>query len=197
MGAPDFKYISDLVYLENERLAADKHEFFRGEVFAMSGASIPHNKISINCIRELSYNLKGKKCQPFGSDLRIHIPKNTLYTYPDISIVCGEIESTDDKFDTVTNPSVLIEILSASTRNYDIGKKFALYREIESLQEYITIDSEKYLVTKCLRNADNSWLLTEYKTIDASFLITAVAMELKLIDIYLGVDFTTLEKKPK
>jgi Uma2 family endonuclease len=184
MGLPELKFISQSDYLQTERLALDKHEYFRGEVFAMSGASIAHNRITKNCIVDLANKLKGKTCEPFGSDLRIHIPKNTLYTYPDISIICGEIETTDDKFDTVTNPTVIIEILSASTRNYDKGEKFTLYREIDSLQEYILIDSERIMVEKFIRNADNSWQLTEYKSREQSFKITTVAIEMTLETVY-------------
>lgn len=187
MGLPELKFISQSDYLKTERLAIDKHEYFRGEVFAMSGASIAHNRITKNCIVDLANKLKGKTCEPFGSDLRIHIPKNTLYTYPDISIICGEIETTDDKFDTVTNPTVIIEILSASTRNYDKGEKFTLYREIDSLQEYILIDSERIMVEKFIRNADNSWQLTEYKSIEQSFKITTVAIEMTLETVYQDV----------
>ena len=188
-GAPELKYVTAAEYLETERLALEKHEFFKGEVFAMSGASISHNRLLKNCLVNLGTKLMGKKCEPFGSDLRIHIPKNTLFTYPDISIICGEIETTDDKFDTVTNPSVIIEILSPSTRDYDIGKKFNLYRDIDSLKEYILIDSENIVVEKHTRNNDNSWLLTEYKSIEATFLIETVGLEMKLSEIYFGVKF--------
>jgi len=187
MGLPEILYVSEKDYLKAERLALEKHEYFKGEIFAMSGASIPHNKIFSNAFLDIGIKLKGNKCQPFGSDLRIHIPKNTLFTYPDISIVCGEIETTDDKFDTITNPSVLIEILSTSTRNYDKGEKFTLYREIESLQEYILIDSERIMVEKFIRNSDNSWQLTEYRTIEQSFSIATVGIEMFLLDIYEGV----------
>jgi Uma2 family endonuclease len=187
MGLPEIQYISQKDYLETERLALDKHEYYKGEVFAMSGASIAHNRIAVNCTIDIGQKLKGKDCQPYGSDLRIHIPKNTLFTYPDITIICGEIETTDDKFDTVTNPSVIIEILSTSTRNYDKGEKFTLYREIDSLQEYILIDSERIMVEKFIRNADNSWQLTEYKTIEQSFSISTVNIEMQLLDIYEGV----------
>jgi Uma2 family endonuclease len=187
MGLPELKFISQSDYLQTERLAVDKHEYFRGEVFAMNGASITHNVIFSNTFNEIGNQLKGKSCRPFGSDLRIHIPKNTLYTYPDISIICGEIKTTDDKFDTVTNPSVIIEILSASTRNYDKGEKFTLYREIDSLQEYILIDSERIMVEKFIRNADNSWQLTEYKSIEQSFKITTVAIEMTLETVYQDV----------
>lgn len=126
---------------------------------------------------------------PFGSDLRIHIPKNTLYTYPDISIVCGETECTDDFFDTVLNPSVIIELLSKSTRNYDKGEKFSLYRDIDRLQEYILIDTERIHVEKHIRNNDNSWQLTEFKSSEDSFLISTVNLSISLKDIYEGISF--------
>ena len=91
MGKAELQYIAEQDYLNAERLALNKHEYFRGEIFAMSGASFVHNRISTNTIYELRGNLKGKSCFPYGSDLRIHIPKNTLFTYPDISIICNEI----------------------------------------------------------------------------------------------------------
>jgi len=187
MKLPEVQFVSEREYLDAERLALEKHEYYRGEIFAMSGASIVHNKIAMNCALAIGPKLKGKKCQPFGSDLRIHIPKNTLYTYPDISIICGEIETTDDNFDTITNPSVIIEILSSSTRNYDKGEKFTLYREIDSLQEYILIDSERVMFEKFIRNSDNSWQLTEYKTMEQSFTIETVNIEMQLQQIYEGV----------
>jgi Uma2 family endonuclease len=184
MGQADLKYISQAEYLAAERAATIKHEYFQGEIFAMSGAKIAHNKIQINCIVDIANKLKGKKCQPFGSDLRIHVQKNTLYTYPDISIICGEIETVDDTFDTATNPSVIIEILSESTRDYDKGGKFTLYRAIDTLQEYILIDSETVMVEKFIRNPDGSWQLTEYKTLDQSVSLDTLAIQIHLSDIY-------------
>ncbi len=186
---PVYKNISALEYLSVERNAFEKHEYYQGEVFAMSGASIKHNKIFSHVFGELASKLKGKNCMPFGSDLRIHIPKNTLYTYPDISIVCGETECTDDFFDTVLNPSVIIELLSKSTRNYDKGEKFSLYRDIDRLQEYILIDTERIHVEKHIRNNDNSWQLTEFKSSEDSFLISTVNLSISLKDIYEGISF--------
>lgn len=186
---PVYKNISAAEYLAVERNAFEKHEFYQGEVFAMSGASLKHNKIFSRIFGELASKLKGKNCMPFGSDLRIHIPKNTLYTYPDISIVCGETECTDNFFDTVLNPSVIIELLSKSTRNYDKGEKFSLYRDIDSLQEYILIDTERINVEKHIRNHDNSWQLTEFKSLEDSFLINTVDLSIALNDIYEGISF--------
>ncbi len=182
-------YISPEEYLEAERAALEKHEYYEGEIFAMSGASLKHNKIFSNLFGDIAFKLKGKGCRPYGSNLRIHIPKNTLFTYPDISIICGEPDLTDDKFDTATNPSVIIELLSKSTRNYNKGEKFTLYRDIDSLQEYILVDTEKIYVEKHIRNADNSWQLTEYKTLDSSFIITTFSLSFLLKDIYEDLSF--------
>ncbi len=184
-----YNYVSQEDYLETERRALEKHEYYQGEIFAMSGASGKHNRIFTNLFIDIGIKLKGKDCLPYGSDLRIHIPKNTLYTYPDISIICGEMELTDDKFDTATNPSVIIELLSDSTRNYDKGEKFTLYRDINSLQEYILVDTEKIHVEKHIRNADNSWQLTDYKSIENSFSISTIQLSFMLKDIYEGISF--------
>ncbi len=186
--ALQYNYISPETYLEQERAATEKHEYYKGEIFAMSRASLKHNVIFSNLLTDIGYKLKGKKCRPFGSDLRIHIPKNTLYTYPDISIICGDPELTDDHFDTATNPAVIIELLSKSTRNYDKGEKFTLYRDIESLQEYILVDTEKIYVEKHIRNTDNSWQLTDYRLLENSFVIDSVQISISLADIYEGVN---------
>ncbi len=184
-----YQYISPEEYLAEERKGTEKHEYYRGEIFAMSGASKEHNEVYSNVFTDIGYKLKGKGCKPYGSDFRVHIPKNTLYTYPDIIIVCGKPELTDEKSDTLTNPSVIIELLSKSTRNYDKGEKFTLYRDIDSLKEYILIDTEKIHVEKHVRQADNSWQLTDYKQMKNSFTIESVQISLSLKDVYEGVSF--------
>ena len=187
--ALQYNYISAEEYLAQERTATEKHEYYQGEIFAMSGASIAHNEILSNLFGEIAHRLKGKDCKPYGSDLRIHVPKNTLYTYPDISIICGNPVLTDNKLDTATNPAVIIELLSKSTRNYDKGEKFTLYRDIDSLKEYILVDTEKIHVEKHLRYADNSWQLTDYKTVEDSFTVETIHLSFLLKDIYEGVAF--------
>ena len=191
VNEPALKYnnISAEEYLKQERAATEKHEYYQGEIFAMSGASKEHNEIFSNFFGDIAHQLKGKGCKPYSSDFRVHIPKNTLYTYPHIIIVCGEPELTDDKMDTLTNPSVIVEILSKSTRNYDKGEKFTLYRDIASLKEYILVDTEKIHVEKHIRHADNSWQLTDYKSPEEYFTIDCVQINLLLKDIYEGVFF--------
>ncbi|WP_395066499.1 Uma2 family endonuclease [Flavobacterium sp.] len=200
MGFPELKFITEKEYLKAERLAVDKHEYYKGEIFplhrienekgkivAMSGASFTHNKIFSNTFGKLSSSLFGKKCAAFGSDLRINIPINSLYTYPDISVICNEPEFTDEVFDTITNPSVIFEILSKSTRNYDLGQKFALYRQITSLKNYVVIDSEKISVLIHTKNEDESWLMQEYNSLDSKIKINILAIEILLNEIYQNV----------
>lgn len=187
MGLPEKQYITPEQYLESERLALEKHEFYLGEIFAMSGASFRHNQIFKNTYGNLFNKLKGKPCQPYGSDLRIHIPNNSLYTYPDISIICGKPEMTDTVKDTITNPSVIIEILSKSTYDYDKGQKFTLYRDIDSLREYILIDSMSIRVEHYFKNEDSSWTLKDYRTIDDKLNIETISFDLLLSDVYVDV----------
>ncbi|HKB46022.1 MAG TPA: Uma2 family endonuclease, partial [Chitinophagaceae bacterium] len=129
-------------YLQFEKASDTKHEYYRGEVFAMSGVKPRHNVIAKNLMRDIATALRGKPCQPYGSDTRINIPENTLFTYPDISIICGDIIPSGYDEDTATQPVVVIEILSKSTRDYDRMGKFKLYRDIPALKEYILVDSE-------------------------------------------------------
>ncbi|MBK8669212.1 MAG: Uma2 family endonuclease [Saprospiraceae bacterium] len=184
MGLPEKQHVSPEQYLDSERLALEKHEFYRGEIFAMSGATFRHNQIFKNTYINLGSKLKGKPCQPYGSDLRIHIPKNSFFTYPDISIICGQPEMTDTIKDTVVNPSVIMEILSKSTYDYDKGQKFTLYRDIVSLKEYILIDSMSVRVEHYYKNDDGSWTLKDYRTIDDKIHIQTIAADLLLSDVY-------------
>ncbi len=179
-----YNYISQEVYLERERAAEEKHEYYQGEVFAMSGPSFNHHEIFSNVFGQLCSKLDGTECKPYGSGLRIHIPANTWYTYPGISIVCGKKETIDDKKDTATNPTVIIEILSKTTRNYDRGNKFAFYRQIATLKEYILIDAESTSVEQFSKEDDGTWLLTGYKNINSLFAIPVLNLPLTLSLIY-------------
>ena len=171
-------------YLKMEKTADVKHEFYKGQIFAMSGAGPKHNMISINLIGALLKELDGKPCRPYGSDMRIHIPENTLYTYPDISIICGDIIPGDDDEDSATQPIVIIEILSKSTKSYDRGDKFKLYREIPALKDYLLIDSEKAGIEAFSLNDELLWELREYKNLEGTLNIKSIAANIDLKDIY-------------
>jgi Uma2 family endonuclease len=191
MAQPAAKYISEKEYLAFERNALDKHEYYKGEIFLMSGASFKHNLIESNFRLLLGNYLKGKKCREFGSNLRIHIPQNTLYTYPDILVLCDEPDFVDDEFDTITNPSVIIEILSPSTANYDRGAKFDLYREITTLKEYVLVDAKTIHVVVYTRNMDNTWTLSETKDLNDNIHLPSIDFTVNVADIYEGIDKVT------
>src|SRR6202012_6265077 len=129
-------------YLEMENAATEKHEYYKGEIFAMSGAKHQHNLVAGNIYAPLKNKLRDKPCKPLNSDSRIHIEKNTLFTYPDISVVCGDPVFLNDDEWNLLNPTVIIEVLSPSTQNYDRGDKFNLYRDIPTLKEYILGEPE-------------------------------------------------------
>jgi Uma2 family endonuclease len=152
----------------------------------MAGAKVPHNIIATNLLVVLMLKLRGKSCRPFNSDQRIHVEKNTLFTYPDISIICGDIITLNNDDYNVLNPSVIIEVLSASTKNYDRGEKFKLYRDISTLKEYILVDSESVHIEVFRLNTSNHWELEEYRKDSELLQIHAVNISLLLAEIYEG-----------
>lgn len=179
-------------YLAMEEVATEKHEYYRGEIFAMSGSKVPHNRISGNLYAMLHQKLKGKKCRPYNSDQRIHIEANTLFTYPDISVVCGEDVTLNDDDWNILNPAVIIEVLSPSTKNYDRGEKFKLYRGIPTLKEYILVDSENMNIEIFRLNASNHWELEEYDSSDELLYIKTIDEKIALEDIYTDVQLGSL-----
>ena len=174
-------------YLEMENVADEKHEYYKGEIFAMSGAKVAHNTISGNLYVAIAIKLKGKKCKPYNSDQRIHIKTNTLFTYPDISIICGEVITLNNDEYNVLNPTVIIEVLPKSTKNYDRGEKFKLYRDIPSLKEYVLVDSASIHIEIFRLNKNGHWELEEYKSLDEQLSIKAINVTIGLPDIYDGV----------
>lgn len=173
-------------YLTWEKEQLEKHEFFEGEIYAMAGAEARHNVIAKNISGELYVHLKGKKCQAYGSDMRIHIPENTLFTYPDISIIYNEIIASEIDEDTTILPSALIEILSPSTKNYDRGTKFKLYRDIPTLKEYVMIDSESVSIEAFRINQNANWELEYYKDLNQIFTMPSIGFSIPVKEIYEG-----------
>ncbi|WP_431294737.1 Uma2 family endonuclease [Pedobacter sp. P26] len=183
------RYYTVEEYLEMEKVSTEKHEYFQGEIFTMSGAGDNHNEIFSNVFGEIGNKLKGKPCRPYGSDKRMNIPENTLFTYPDISIYCNGLIHSKFDDDTSISPTVIIEILSPSTKNYDQGKKFNLYKDIPSLKEYIMIDSESVWVQAFYIDDENNWKLNEHKKISDTLSLISMGFDLALSDIYYYVTF--------
>ncbi len=171
-------------YLELEKASDVKHEFYKGEVFLMAGAGTIHNIISVNLIASFANKLKGNPCQPYGSDMRINIPDNSLFTYPDISVICGDIIPSPYDNDTATQPTLIVEILSPSSKVYDRGDKFMLYRQIPTLKQYLLVDSQSVHVESFALNERNHWELTEYKLMDEPVDVNCLGLQIDMAEIY-------------
>jgi Uma2 family endonuclease len=177
-------------YLEIERKSEERHEYFDGEIFAMSGAKRNHNKITTNLSGLVWQHLKGKNCESYANDMRVFVPETGLYTYPDLVVVCGEPEFKDDVFDTLLNPVLLIEVLSDSTEGYDRGKKFQHYRSIESLREYVLVAQDEARIEKYLKSGDGFWVLSDAVGMDASIKFESIDCVIPLREVFDKVDFS-------
>ncbi|EIM63093.1 Uma2 family endonuclease [Desulfobacter postgatei] len=177
-------------YLTRERNSFDiKHEFFNGEIFAMVGAERNHNRININLTAKLYNKFETDKfaCNLFSNDMRVKIEDS--YAYPDIVIFCGDAKFEDNEFDTLTNPVIIMEILSDSTEAFDRGDKFAYYRAIPTLKEYILISQKKIRVEQFILRDDNKWEYRSYEGTNLVLNMQSIQCELPLSEIYLNVKF--------
>jgi Uma2 family endonuclease len=150
----------------------------------MSGASKQHNLITANVLAELHAQLKKRPCTIYPSDMRLKVSATGLYTYPDVTIVCAEAQFDDNQQDTLLNPTVIVEVLSKSTEAYDRGEKFAHYRKLPSLAEYILIAQDKYYLEHYVRQPDNQWLLSEMDKLEDTLQLPSINCHLALADIY-------------
>ena len=175
-------------YLAKERRAEFRSEFYRGEMFAMAGATWEHTRIKDNLARQAGNQLEGGPCQVATSDLRVKVRATGLYTYPDIVIVCDEPQFEDSQFDTLLNPRVVVEVLSDSTEKYDRGTKFAHYRQVPSIQEYVLVAQDRPLVERYVRQPDDTWLLTVFSGLSQTFAFAAVPVQIPLAEIYRGLE---------
>ncbi len=170
-------------YLAFERKAIIKHEYRRGHIVAMSGASFAHNFITLDTATRLNIQLLGGECQVAASDMRIKAKQTNSYFYPDIVVFCGEPISEDENFDTLLNPTVIIEVLSPSTETYDREEKFENYKQIESMKEYVLISQDKIYVEHFLRQ-NQQWQRTEYCNVGDVVLLSSIECELHLQEVY-------------
>lgn len=176
-------------YLRREHDAAEKHEYYHGEVFAMSGGTFEHSRITANVIRELGNRLVGTPCGVQESNLRVRVPRTTLYTYPDASVLCGDpqFDPLDTGRRTLTNPTLLVEVLSPSTESWDRGGKFDNYRLIDSLREYVLISWDAPRVETYQRQPDGKWVFAAALGLSAAALLNSIHVELPLAEVYRGV----------
>lgn len=175
-------------YLAIERAAEIKSEYIDGNIVAMSGATREHDRIKNDATTALNIQLMGKPCETFTSDVRVKSLKTGRYTYPDVSVVCGEPVFEDDTLDTLLNPAVIIEVLSPSTEAYDRGDKFAAYRLLPSLREYLLIAQDRVSVEHYLRR-DDGWLLTAFTSLDDAVPLPTLSCTLPVHEVYRRVTF--------
>lgn len=180
-------------YLALEEKAEYKSEFHDGEILAMSGGTYSSSRIMHNLNGVLFARLRGHRCHALESNMRIRIGRQLDYVYSDASIVCGppEFDPDDRKKTTILNPTVVFEVLSESTESYDRGRKFALYRNVESMQEYVLISQSEPLIETFRRHADGNWQITAWRGLEAFAPLASVGIELPLRDVYDGVEFPT------
>ena len=189
MSALQKSSLTSLQYLALERRAEFKSEFYKGEMFAMAGASHKHNRVKENLIGELYSQLKHGRCSTYSSDQRVLVDRTGLYTYPDIVILCGPAEFDPNDADTLINPTAIIEVLSPSTEKYDRGAKFRNYQQIASLNEYVLVGQDEAVIERFIRQSDGSWGLVSFVGLNATLVFTSVPAGIPLADIYAGVDF--------
>lgn len=186
---PSPQTITPEEYLALERAAAFKSEYINGQIVAMSGASRRHNRITLSVGAALDAQLADRPCEVYACDMRVRVEASRDYTYPDVVAVCEEPRFLDGTLDTLLNPAVIVEVLSASTQDYDRGTKFALYRTIETLRDYVLISQDRVRVERYARQGAFQWLLTEYADLSDTLSLPFVGAALSLSDIYRKVRF--------
>jgi Uma2 family endonuclease len=177
-------------YLSREAASTIRHEYYRGEIFAMAGNTTHHNEIQVNLIHQLRLALNGSPCRPYGTDLRIRIEPVNLFTYPDVVVICGEPELARVDPMAVTNPRVVFEILSPSTEAYDRGEKFEFYQHLASLQEYVLVSQDRAHIDRFVRQPDRDWRLRPFAGLADELDIESLKCRISLALVYENVKFT-------
>jgi Uma2 family endonuclease len=176
--------LSPQEYLALERKAPYKSEYYEGDVFGFAGASESHNLIVVNVLTLFNLQLKGKPCKVYPSDMRVKVSETGLYTYPDVTVVCGQANLEDEYLDTLLNPTLIVEVLSPSTEKDDRIVKFAHFRRMPSVKEYILIAQDSVRLEQYVRQNDGRWILSEYSDLEFTVKMEAVECKLPMKDVY-------------
>ncbi len=199
MTAPQRRYTPE-EYLAFERAAVERHEYFDGQIYAMSGVTRNHDRVVRSVYREFETKLSGRPCEYFTSNMRMKVSATGLYTYPDASALCGEPEFEDpEHVDVLLNPSVVVEVLSESTEGYDRGGKFAHYRRVPTLREYLLVaqnrvHAERYTPAG---DPDAPWVRLEYDAPDDAVELSSLGVAIRLGDLYERVEFPVHPPRPR
>jgi len=176
-------------YLEFERASDIKHEYYGGEIRAMSGGTHEHIVITLNTGASLLAQLRGRPCFTYTSEMKVRIEAKNSFFYPDIAVACGDLQFVDNWRDMIRNPMLVIEVLSPSTESEDRGEKFQHYRELGSLQEYVLIAQDKPYIERFLRQEGGVWQFSDAQGLDAVMELSSIGCTLKLADVYERVTF--------
>ncbi|PMB33259.1 Uma2 family endonuclease [Fischerella thermalis BR2B] len=187
------RYYTPEEYLALEEVAEFKSEYWDGEIVPMAGGSINHNRIVGNVYTYLKFHLRGKNQEPFLSDLRLWIPRYRQYTYPDILVIQGNPALYNNRIDTITNPLLIVEVLSKLTQKYDHTDKFRFYRSIPEFREYVLINQYEFQIEQYIKTGKGEWLFREYETEDAIINFVSIGLEMAIANIYESVDFSQKE----
>jgi Uma2 family endonuclease len=177
-------------YLAMEELDTEKHEYKNGEIVSMTGGTTEHNKIALNFAANLKFSLKKQNYSIFIGDVKLWIPTYSEATYPDIMLIEGEPNYYGTSKTVITNPSLIVEVLSKSTQNYDPGEKFCYYRSIPEFKEYILISQYQCYVMQFNKTNQNKWVLSEYRNDNSALSLQAVKFNISFEDIYENVNFS-------
>jgi len=177
-------YVPVEEYFAREETAEQRSEYYCGDIYAMAGGTPNHNRITINLATLLNAQFKGRSCEAFATDLRVQVEKNIHYAYPDVVVVCGDLQLADGRSDTVVNPVVIIEVLSESTRDYDRGTKFTACRNIQTLTDYILVDQDTAHIEYFSKETGGTWRLQEYFGTEAAVEIKSIQSMVSIKEIY-------------
>jgi Uma2 family endonuclease len=189
MSSPKPDFVTEREYLDLERKSEERTEYIAGRIFAMSGASRRHNLIAGNVHGLIWAQLRGRPCEAYMADMRVKVAQTTMYTYPDIVAVCGEPQFEDAQVDTLLNPTVIVEVLSESTEAYDRGEKFAHYRRLESLREYVLVAQNRVRIEHYRREGEQ-WVLSEISEEGGTLDLPSIDCHVSVGAVYEKVDFT-------
>ena len=180
-------------YIDIEVNSEERHEYINGEIILMTGGTPNHNQIALNLSGALNFALKRQPYRVFVTDQRLWITRKRIYTYPDVMVVQGDLQLQEGRRDTITNPLMIAEVLSDSTRNYDKDKKFAAYRTIPSFQEYLLIDQYTMHIEQYFKTEQKRWTFSEYDDANETVSLNSIPFQIMLEEIYDKVDFELAE----
>ena len=183
------KYYTPEEYIELEEKSEFKNEYIHGEIIPMTGGTTNHNEIALNFCTNFKFNMRGKNYRIYMGDVKLWLQRYQIYTYPDIMVIQGEPKYQGTGTTQVTNPLIIVEVLSKSTINYDQTDKFRFYRSLPELKEYIMINQYEYFIEQFAKNVEGQWVLTEYESFNDILSLKSIDFQIPFNDIYEGINF--------